>query len=102
MEKFKPTNIIVIVGAASLFLGALNMPYGYYSYLKGIISLISIYGMIKSYKASFFMFIIFAIALLIFNPLFKYNINRGTWKILDLVFGAIFLYLSYAPKDYKD
>ena len=32
MEKAKPTNNIIFIGAVSLFVGVFNMPYGYYGF----------------------------------------------------------------------
>lgn len=102
MEKAKPTNNIIFIGAISLFVGVFNMPYGYYGFLRGIISLISIYGIFIRYKTSKIMSLIFFISLLLFNPILPFHLDKATWKVVDFIFSLIFLYLSYAPVGYKD
>lgn len=102
MEKVKPTNIIIFVGAISLFVGVFNMQYGYYGFLRGIISLISIYGIFIKYKTSKIMALIFFISLLLFNPILPIHLDKATWRIVDFIFGLIFIYLSYAPVGYRD
>lgn len=102
MEKAKPTNNIIFIGAVSLFVGVFNMPYGYYGFLRGIISLISIYGIYINYKISKIMVAIFLISLVLFNPILPIHLDKATWRVIDFIFSLIFLYLSYAPVGYKD
>lgn len=101
MEKVKPTNIIIFIGAISLFVGIFNLPYGYYGFLRGIISMISVYGIFTKYKTSKIMVVMLLISLLFFNPILPIHLNKATWRIIDLIFSLIFLYISYTPIGYK-
>lgn len=102
MEKVKPTNNIIFIGAISLLVGVLKLPYDYYIFLRGLISLISIYGIFINYKTSKIMALIFFISLLLFNPILPIHLDKATWRIIDFIFGLMFLYLSYAPVGYRD
>lgn len=101
MEKAKPTNTIIFIGAISLFVGIFNLPYGYYGFLRGIITLISIYGIFTKYKTSKITVVIFLISLILFNPILPIHLDKATWKVIDFLFSIIFLYLSYKPIDIK-
>lgn len=102
MKKIIPTDIIPFAGAIALFLGAFNLSYGYYIFLRVFVFLISLYGVWTYFKASKMMIAIYIISLIIFNPFWKVSFEKGTWRIVDVLFGLIFLYLSYAPKGYRD
>jgi uncharacterized membrane protein YkvI len=95
-------DVTTLAGAIALFLAAFNLPYGYYNFLRVFISLISVYGIFTRYKDSKLMTVIYFITLAIFNPIWKVVFDKGTWKVVDVLFGLVFLYLSYAPKNYRD
>lgn len=85
----KPEQFIKIVLAALMLLCLLDMPYGYYQFVR-YISLIG-FG-ILAYKAneagrSTEMFIYISLAIL-FQPIFKIALGREMWNIIDVLVAA--------------
>lgn len=102
MRRFFPTEIIPFIGAVFMIIGALRLPYAYYNFLRGLITIISFYGIIAHLKSSKMMMLIYIIVLVMFNPVFEIHLSKTIWHLIDIVFGFMLLYLSYEPDGYKD
>ena len=98
-KKLIPQDIIIFVGSIVLFAGVFNLPYTYYNFLRVLISLISIYAIISKYKTSKIMLLFFMVSLSLFNPILKFSVEKNIWKIIDFIFGIVFMYASYYQKN---
>lgn len=94
-KKFIPQDIIIFVGSIVLFAGVFDLPYTYYNFLRVLISMISIYAIISKYKTSKIMLLFFMVSLSLFNPIWKFSVEKNIWKIIDFIFGIVFMYASY-------
>jgi hypothetical protein len=80
-----------LLGAIFLVIGILDLPYGYYQFLRLIItaiSVLSIYHYWENYHR-IISIILFIIAIL-FNPILPIHLEKETWVIIDLLAGLFF------------
>lgn len=76
---------------AALFLGALPLPYGYYTLLRLVATCFFIWcAVIAHNKNNNFLFIFIILALL-FNPIFKVYFPKELWSIIDVTVGLFVL-----------
>lgn len=84
--------ILKIIGAVLLFLALAKMPYGYYTFLRlsiMILSFVFAYEAFKNHRALWgWAFVGIAI---IFNPIIPVYFQRSTWHVIDITAGIIFL-----------
>ena len=85
----KKINTIKIVLAIMLLLCLLNMPYGYYQFVR----LISFFGFgylayIKSEQGFKNEMILFGFLAILFQPFIKISLGRELWNIVDLIIGV--------------
>ncbi len=86
-------RIWLFVCAGLLFLGVADLPYGSYTLLRIAVSIGSIAIIIgDSERVSSTWRIIFAIILILFNPIIPvYLKDKSLWIPIDLICGALFL-----------
>jgi hypothetical protein len=81
-------NIIKVILAILFFLCLLDMPYGYYQFVR-FVALIGF--VILAYKANEqnrnIEMIIYGVLGLLFQPFFKIALGREIWNIVDLIVG---------------
>ncbi len=84
---------LYLICAGLSFLAIIDLPYGYYTFLRIAITSVAIYGIIKEYKGEFdFWIISFAIVAILFNPLIPVHLgDKDMWRVLNLVCGILFL-----------
>ena len=91
-------KIITLGSSAFLLIGILNLPYGYYSFLRLFITCSSIYISLaykeKNKNKLNIWVIIFLIVAILFNPIFPIYLDKESWKIIDFLVAGLFL-LSY-------
>ena len=90
------------LGAAALLLVAiLPLPYGYYTFLRIAICILSGWSAYRLFAARQFHWSSVSALLLaiLFNPLFPVFLPKDNWVVLDLIAAAYFVYLSWrGPK----
>ena len=90
LSKVKNKILFLIAGIA-LFIGILDLPYGYYQLLKWLICGAGAYGAYLSYEKKNLKWVwILGIITLIFNPLIPFHFVKESWKTIDLIAGVIF------------
>lgn len=91
-KQIQTIIILKIIGAVLLFLALAKMSYGYYTFLRLSIMILSVvfaYDTFKNYSALWgWAFVGIAI---IFNPIIPVYFQRSTWNIIDIIAGIIFL-----------
>ena len=69
-----------------------HLPHGFYTLLRLVVCLTSIFVASFAYKAHIrhWVYILGFIALL-FNPIIQIHFNKSTWQLIDLVTAIIFV-----------
>src|SRR5437868_5763411 len=96
-------KVLLIVCAAFLFLSLTNLPIGFYTFLRILVTIGSITIMVTEFEGGINIWIIlFGIIAILFNPLFPvYLHNKSTWMPLDILCGTLFLVKSFLIKQHK-
>lgn len=93
MEGTKQLSVAVrVITGVMLLLAIGDLPYSYYQLLRLVVcgaSIFLIWYFIKS-KIEWLGWA-FIIPAILFNPLFPIYMDKSTWKLLDLLFGVLFL-----------
>ncbi len=93
---FKTARIIVII---LLLIAVGNRPYDYYTLLRLIVCVISIYCLYVSYRHKLESWVwIFAIIAVLFNPLFPIYLDKTIWIVIDFLVVAIYGISFWATK----
>lgn len=97
MDYNKKLSLAVnIVSAALLLLAILDMPYGYYIFIRITICLSAIYNIILLFKTSrTTLGIIFILVAILFNPLIIIAFDKGIWIFIDLIVALVYSVNSY-------
>ena len=84
MEK-----IVKISLALLLFICTLDMPYGYYQFVRVAATLVFVLFAIQSYNLkSNAMILIYVILAILFQPFEKIALGREVWNVLDVIVGV--------------
>lgn len=83
---------ILYITSTLLFLGIASMPYGYYAFLRilvtGVFLWASYIAVQRKNDALIWLFLIIA---LIFNPFFKIHFSKNLWSLVNIISGIILL-----------
>lgn len=79
-------KIIIKIALTLILLGCLlNMPYGYYQFVRVATFVIFAFLAFKAYQdKQTALVIIYAISSVLFNPIFKIALGRQIWQIIDV------------------
>jgi hypothetical protein len=81
-------NVIKIVLALLLFLCLVDMPYGYYQFVRFVAMVgFSVLAYQANEKDNQAEMIIYGALALLFQPFFKIALGRELWNIIDVVVG---------------
>jgi len=90
MPKYNKFPIIIAATALLIALG--DLPYGYYQLLHFLVCGVGIYA---AYTASRFnrgsWIWTMGIIALVFNPFFKFNLDKEVWQIINVMSAMIFI-----------
>jgi len=89
---------IFYIPAILLFLAFLELPYGYYTFLRLVVTGMALYaafGLLE--KGSINFWVMLAIAAL-FNPLIPVHLTKEIWLPIDVLVGIYFSRLAYKDK----
>ncbi len=94
---------LLLICAGLLFLGLADLPIGYYTILRIIVTIGSVAVVITEFKKGFNLWvIIFGFIAVIFNPLFPVYLNgKSAWIPIDIIGGIIFIIKSFTIKKIK-
>ena len=94
----------LLLCSAFLVLGLLNLPIGYYTFLRIIITLGAISVIAYEYNNELtFWVIIFAIIAILFNPIIPvYLNNKSSWVLIDIIAAFLFGYKAFKYKTKQD
>jgi len=92
-DRLSPSPGLVL-GAVLLLLALLRWPYGYYVFMRWVVTAASVYGAWIAYadRRHVWTWILGAVALL-FNPILPIHMRREDWVVFDLI-GAGLLFAA--------
>lgn len=93
---------VFIVPIALLLIGLADLPTGYYTLVRIVVSLVSVFASYLSYKSDEkvgIATVAFALLALLFNPVFPiYLQDKEVWTVIDII-AAAFLGIRYFTLD---
>ncbi|HPS21468.1 MAG TPA: hypothetical protein PLO44_01525 [Candidatus Paceibacterota bacterium] len=102
--KLTNKKILTIVASGFLFVASIDgLPYGYFTFLRFVVCAVGFYIAYKIYeekKESLWVWFFSGVAVL-FNPIFIIHLERGTWVIIDLIVGILFILSIFLSENKK-
>ena len=82
---------VIYIAAALLLIGAVPLPYGYYSLLRIVATIVFVWAASVSYSRKYAVLPwAFALLAILFNPIIKIYLPKEVWSIIDVAC-AVFL-----------
>ena len=98
-NSLNTTQKIQLLGAIVLILCIFPLPYGFYTIVRIVTTVISIYLSLEYYKQNKKeLSIVFLIIAILFQPLIKFALGRSLWLIVDILVGGFLLALVFKDK----
>lgn len=87
---------ILLIAAVLLLVGCLNLPIGYYTFIRIVVCIIAILAIVDNKDNGFgWRNIILALIAVLFNPIIPvYLHSKITWVIIDLLCAGWFVWMS--------
>ncbi|ASK31141.1 hypothetical protein CEY12_13945 [Chryseobacterium sp. T16E-39] len=92
---------LIIIAALCCFIGIVDLPIGYYTFLRIIVSFMALIIIVNEFRSRRFWFIAFVLIFIFFNPFIPiYFYLKPYWIVLDIIVGLLlFIYfLKLIPK----
>lgn len=91
----KIPKLIYYLCAALLVLALAPMPFGYYTFLRLVVTTVALISAFTFYKEDHVTWAwIFGLLGILFNPLIQVHLSRDIWMILDLLAAGLMLRAS--------
>lgn len=88
---------LIIIAALCCFIGIIDLPISYYTFLRIIVSFMSLVIIANEFKTRRFWFITFVLVFILFNPIFPiYFYLKPYWIFIDCLVGLLLLYYFYS------
>ena len=86
-------KILYFICAGLSFFALIDLPYGYYTFLRIAITFTAVYGLIKEYSGKIdFLIIALGIIAILFNPIIPIHLgDKSIWRLINIVCGGLFL-----------
>jgi hypothetical protein len=86
--------------AGLLFIGLFDLPIGYYTLLRIVVTIGSVAVVVSEFENGFnFWVITFGLIAILFNPLIPIYLNdKSAWMPIDIIGGIIFVIKSFTHK----
>ena len=96
MERRKTIGILYGIIAVVLLLCLLDMPYGFYAFVRFIAaSAFCYFAFDANRNGNKDRMILFIVLAVLFQPLLKIPLGRTIWNIVDVLVAAYLIYLLY-------
>ena len=94
---------IKLVLAGLLFICLLDMPYGYYQFVRVAATLVFVILAIQNYNSKLnAMTLLYVLLAILFQPIEKIALGREIWNALDVLVGLGLLLLAWREKNLSD
>ena len=82
----------IYIASAMLIVGAASLPYGYYTLLRLVATIVFVWAAFVSYKRKKrFLPWVFGLLALIFNPIYPIFLRKELWRFIDIGAGLFLL-----------
>lgn len=97
-------KLLLLISAGLLFIGLIDLPIGYYTLLRIVVTIGSVSVVVTEYKKGInFWVITFGLIAILFNPLIPIYLNdKSAWMPIDIIGGVIFMIKSLTIKTDKN
>ena len=84
---------VLFITSAMLFIGILNLPYGYYTLLRIVACAVFIWAALISYEKNKESVLpwVFVILAILFNPIIKIHLPKEVWAVVDFCAGLFII-----------
>lgn len=91
---------LLLICAGLLFIGIIDLPIGYYTFLRIIVTITAVAVVVTEFKLGFdYWLIAFGILAIVFNPIIPIYLNdKTTWALIDIVSGILCVIKSFTLK----
>jgi len=91
---------ILLICAALLFIGLIDLPIGYYTLLRIVVTIGSVAVVVTEFENGLnFWVIAFGLIAILFNPLIPVYLNdKSAWMLIDIIGGIAFVIKSSTLK----
>lgn len=85
---------LILIAALCCFVGIMDLPIGYYTFLRIIVSFVAFVIIANEFRSRRFWFIAFVLIFIFFNPVIPiYLYLKSYWIVIDIAVGLLlFLY----------
>lgn len=92
LETITKLKTLLLICAGLLFIGLIDLPIGYYTLLRIVVTIGSVAVVVTEYKNGLnFWVITFILIAIIFNPLIPIYLNdKSAWIPIDIITGILF------------
>jgi len=85
-EEIKKTKFLRLIGIILLLIAIPELPYGYYTFLRIVITILSVYIIFVALGSDRVGWSwIFGGVAILFNPLFPVYLTKEIWVVIDIV-----------------
>ena len=88
-------NLIYGVAGILCVVAVLPLPYGFYTFLRLVVSVAGIFAAIELKREENFLWVLFGGIVLLFNPLIPVYLSRELWFPIDLFVAGCFGWLTF-------
>jgi hypothetical protein len=94
---------LLLICAGLLFVGLIDLPIGYYTLLRIVVTIGSVAVVITEFENRLNIWVItFGLIAILFNPLIPIYLNdKSIWMPIDIIGGILFIIKSFAIKQNK-
>jgi len=94
---------IRLIAAGLLLLAIADLHYGYYTFLRITICIVSVITFYLSYKSDNKSWMwLFGIIAVLFNPIIPIYLGKEFWVVIDFITAAIFIVSIFKVTNYKE
>ncbi len=92
-------RVALIIAAGVLFAALLpNHKYSYFSLLRLVTLVVALWALrCEDFKSPAIVAAMLGVVILIYNPLVRFHFDRGTWAVLNVLTGILFLFRAARP-----
>lgn len=86
---------VIYIAAGLLFIGAAPLPYGYYTLLRIVATVVFVWAAVISLRRKYAILPwAFGILAVLFNPLLKIYLDKEVWAVIDISSAAFLIAVS--------
>ena len=104
LETATKMKTLLLICAGLLFIGLFDLPIGYYTLLRIVVTIGSVAVVVSEFENGFnFWVITFGLIAILFNPLIPIYLNdKSAWMPIDIIAGILFIIKSLTIKTNKN